>query len=98
MHPYPFWPLGSPVGLIIITALLTACAKEPPPNFYHQSGKMAQVVRCPVGEYEICLQQMSDACQESGYTIHEKVRQIKSGVWSDLVETLIVVQCNNPSK
>jgi hypothetical protein len=30
--------------------------------------------------------------------VHEKVRQIKSGTWSDTAQTLIVAQCNNPAK
>jgi hypothetical protein len=80
--------------LAITIGLLNACTNVSPPTFYHQSGGVVQVVRCPVGEYELCLLQISNACQEAGYSIHEKVRQVKSGMWSDRAETLILAQCN----
>lgn len=97
LQPF-FSRLSQSIGALIFASLLAACAKEPPSTLYHHSGQTAQMVRCPVGEYEICLQQLSNACQKNGYSIAEKVRQVKSGVWSDTGEILIVAQCNNPSK
>jgi len=81
--------------LIAVTGFLHGCAKEPNQKYHHQSGEAAQIVRCPVGEYEQCLMQMSEACREGGYTVQEKIRQVKLGIWSDVAETLIVAKCNN---
>jgi hypothetical protein len=81
--------------MLMAIGFLTACAHpESPAAIRYQSGHVVQVARCPVGEYEVCLQQISNACQEAGYAVQEKVRQIKSGFWSDTAETLIVAQCN----
>lgn len=64
-------------------------------NVYGSTGKPTELVRCPVGEYELCLQKMSDLCQQAGYDILEKIRQVKTGVWSDTSEFLIIAQCKS---
>lgn len=82
------------IGGLLLIALLASCAnKDPNPIFYHQSGQTAQMVICPQGEYELCLKKMSDACQNLGYTVQEKIRQIKEGFWSDSAQILMIGQC-----
>ena len=78
-----------------LLGIVGACAQQGIPiNVYGASGGPTKLVRCPVGEYEVCLLKMGDLCQESGYSILEKMRQVKPGVWSDAPEFLLIGQCN----
>lgn len=83
------------IGLtVFLIGLIAACAQpDPSTSVFGATGKPTELVRCPAGEYELCLQKMGDLCQGSGYSILEKIRQVKSGTWSDTSELLIVAQC-----
>ena len=96
----PFKRWQQSLLLISSMAMLSACANKPPrTEFYNAAGQPSHAVHCSVGAYESCLQQMGDICNEEGYTVLEKIRQMRSGTWNDDgPETLLVAQCKANAK
>jgi hypothetical protein len=51
-------------------------------------------VHCPIGVYDSCLIQLSEICGKQGYSIQEKIRQIRSGIlMDDGPEYLLITNC-----